>query len=452
MIKKNYIVAIAMVLGLFVFGASNAMGQAAGNANWINWTAPASYPNSTTWMPLDRPPVTYSYTSSLSGTLAIPGGGSVNVSQVGEVTNESCFAATYAGCGNYWGSIDGWTAPAGSQGFPAGPAAYISGSVPNLPDSPALIGLTGMSSQNQSYTFSAPVKNIIMNIFSLGSTDVFGGVGVTVAYTFNQDFEIVSQAPACDFATRVDFCIWKVGNTLYGREGAGTIRFTGEFTTLNFTVSDVEHYNGFQLGIADIPEIECEIEDALTRSQGGWHNTSRTTPLDITWFGNNFPSGLTVGLPGRSLSLTNPDSIRLFLPSGSTPRPLEFGDASDYVIRREYKNVLAGQAIATTLNLALSPVLTNAVIKSGMGIPYEGHSVANILSLANDALGGGFVGSAAVYTNLTHALDVINNSFPGGIPSGNVVCAEDDDPAARAPISAPESPMIQKSPLFKKRQ
>jgi hypothetical protein len=446
MIKKNYFAVVAMVLGLLVFGSTNSLGQATGNATWINWTAPASYPSSATWMPSDRPAVTYSYTSSLSGTLAFPGGGgSVNVSQTGEVTNESCFAATAAGCENYWGTtIGGWA------GGP-GPAAYLSGSVPNLPDSPTLIALTGMSSQNQSFTFSAPVRNIVMNVFSLGSTGVFGGVGVTVAYTFNQDFEIVSQASDCDFNIRPDFCIWKVGNTLYGREGSGTIRFTGEFTLLTFSASDVEHYNGFQLGMADIP-YACDLDGALTRSQGGWHNTSRSNPLDNSWFGAKFPSGLRVGLPGRSITLTNPDSVRIFLPSGSTARALDFGDASDYLIRREYKNVLAGQAVAATLNLALSPSLSTAVIASGMGIPYEGHSISNILSLANDALGGGFVGSSSVYSNLNHALDVFNNSFLGGNSNGDVVCVEEDEPAARAPISTPESPMFQKSPLFKKRQ
>ena len=448
MINKNFFAFVAVMLGLVVFGASNAMGQAAGNANWINWTAPSGYPSSITWMPSDRPAVTYSYTSALSGTLDIPGGGQVTVSQVGEVTNESCFAATYDGCGNYWGSINGWTAAAGSQGFPAGPDAYTSLTVPNLPDNPNFIGLTGMSSTNQTFTFSAPVKNIIMNIFSLGSTAVFGGVGVTVAYTFNQDFEIVSQAPACDFVTRPDFCIWQDGRTLYGREGAGTIRFTGEFSTLSFTAGDVEHFNGFQLGIADIPEPPpCELEGAITRSQGGWHNTSRTTPLNISWFGTNFPSGLRIGLPGRSITLNNPDSVRIFLPSGSTPRALNIGDASDYTVRREYSNVLAGQAVAASLNLALSPILQNAVIQSGLGFPYEGHSISSILSMANNALGGGAVGSSTVYSNLTHALDIFNNSFPGGMPNGNVVCGD-----ASVPTVAPEAPaVIQKTPLFRKR-
>ena len=446
MIGKNYLLIAAILVSMFAFGASNANAQ--GNATWINWTAPSGYPNSVTWMPSDRPPVTYSYTSSLSGTLNLPQGGSVTVTQSGEVTNESCFASTYAGCGNYWGSINGWTAPAGSQGFPAGPDAYVSATIPNLPDNPQFIGLTGMSSTTQTFTYSAPVRNIIMNIFSLGSTAVFGGVGVTVAYSFNQDFEIVSQAPACDFITRPDFCIWQDGRTLYGREGAGTIRFTGEFTSLSFTATDVEHFNGFQLGMADIPPPPpCELEGAITRSQGGWHNTSRTTPLSASWFGTNFPTGLRIGLPGRSITLSNPDSVRIFLPSGSTPRALDFGDNSDYTVRRAYTNVLAGQAVAATLNLALSPILQNAVIESGLGLPYEGHTIASILSMANNALGGGSVGDPSVYSNLSRALDIFNNSFPGGVPSGNVVCGDESEPEV-----APESTMIQKTPLFRKRQ
>jgi hypothetical protein len=249
---------------------------------------------------------------------------------------------------------------------------------------------------------------------------------------------------------RDDFCLWKVGRTLFGREGSGTIQFTGTFSSFSFNASDVESYNGFQIGATSEPLLSpCDLDGAVTRSMGGWSNTSRDTPLTAEWYGTYFPTGLFIGRVGRSMTLSNPTSLRDFLPNGGEPAILPLGNLTDYN-RKEYKNALAGQAVAATLNMVLSPGIANATLVGSGSPPYAGHTVQQILSMANDALGHqtGPLPTKTVLSNLTDALDLINNSFLGGTDGGQLTCEEAETVVVTPGI---EAPTTIKAPIFRKR-
>ncbi len=437
MLRKNFYGFVFVAFAIISLGVMNANAQVVNN--WVEWTAPASFPNTATWFGLDRT-ITYNHTNGLTGTLALPTGGFVTVTQQGEVNDDSCFFTDATPCPGYWNQVGTWNSVSG---------AWTSSTVPNLPPNSQLVAQTGISGTNQRISFSAPISNMTMNIFSLGSISFNGSIGVTVSFTFNRDFEIVSQDPRCDISTG-DYCLWKVGRTLFGAEGSGTIQFTGVFQSVELDASDVEHYNAYQIGVTSEPLFSsCVITDVTTRSMGGWSNTSRSTPLNTIWFGNNFPTGLRIGRPGRSMTLANHNSIREFLPNGGTSAILPIGDSSIDISRRDYKNSLAGQSVAASLNMALSPSLSNAYLKSGMGYPYEGHTVQQILSMANDALGHqtGPLPTSVVLSNLTQALDLINTSFLGGVDAGYLTCQEDE--AVVAP--GIEAPTTIKAPIFRKR-
>ena len=128
---------------------------------------------------------------------------------------------------------------------------YISANVPTLPPNSDRIGLGGYGIPTQSLSFSAPVSNIVMNIWSLGNPSTLG------SWIFNQPFVILSQNagqyPAAPYALRS-----AANNTLNGYEGSGTLQFTGTFASLSWQVVNPEVYAVWNIGVtsasAAVPE------------------------------------------------------------------------------------------------------------------------------------------------------------------------------------------------------
>jgi len=157
-----------------------------------------------------------------------------------------------------------------------------------------------------------------------------------------------------------------------------------------------------------------------TVTQGGWgakaagNNWGKYRDLN---FASAFPSGLTIGAGSRFLKLTTAKAVDDFLPSGTTPRPLDAGTMVNP--GGNYKNVFAGQVVALTLNLKFDQVdptfstsatwLGDLVVISG---PFEGWTVNQILIEANNVLGG--LTSSYTAEQMNSIVDAINNNYDNG--------------------------------------
>jgi hypothetical protein len=117
--------------------------------------------------------------------------------------------------------------------------------------SPATIGdiiTLDQSTATSTITFSAPIVNPVLAIWSLGSPTA------PASFTFNETPTFEVGGPNVSFGGSA---ITVSGNTLSGREGNGVVQFTGTFSSLSFT-STFESYYGFTVGengvVAAVPE------------------------------------------------------------------------------------------------------------------------------------------------------------------------------------------------------
>ena len=196
---KKFILALALAL----FTSAGARADLIVN-NWISWNNPGSFPN------INTNPYSYNYATSAAGTIILPNGTPVTVSLNGEI--EQSLSAFGTSNNSFWASAN------------SGGTTYISANVPELPSNSDRIGLEGWAGPTQTLTFSQPVSNLVMNVWSMGSS------GNTGSYQFNRPFALLSQNGLLSVS----------GNELIGNEGAGTIQFTGTFTSLSWTVSSPE--------------------------------------------------------------------------------------------------------------------------------------------------------------------------------------------------------------------
>jgi hypothetical protein len=172
--------------------------------------------------------------------------------------------------------------------------------------------------------------------------------------------------------------------------------------------------------------------DFKTYTQGGWGARA---------FGNNpgvylnarfasvFPNGLTIGCGSKTLRLTSAAAVQYFLPSGGTPAAL-----SQSLVNpgRLYKNTLAGNLVALTLNLAFDAAdpafapatgsLGNQTIITGT---FAGWTINQVAALANNVLGG----CVTTYTpsQINNILNLINNNFNSGCNNGLINCSGTDN-------------------------
>jgi hypothetical protein len=220
MIKTTKLLALT---GLLL--ATAASSHAAITSSWVEWDAPGSYPG---FFPGGLFP--YAYASGTTGSITMPDNSVVGVTLSGEIMG-SYGASAFGTRGNsFWSN-------ANYNGN-----TYISTNVPALPTNSDRIGVAGSALPNQVLTFSSPVSNILMNIWSLG--DDQGNMGTWV---FSQPFVILSQNAGqypVPFALQAE-----ANNTLNGYEGAGTIQFLGTFSELSWEVVNPEVYAVWNIGV-----------------------------------------------------------------------------------------------------------------------------------------------------------------------------------------------------------
>jgi hypothetical protein len=175
----------------------------------------SAFAGTTTWTDWATAYTTGNTTGSATGTM-----GSTTVSYSGELQTLQFGYPSYNPTTSYVGGIV-YDAP---------------GAQPNTNDGLVLVGATGATDV---ITFSSPVTNPIIAIWSLGA----GGHDATFNFTETPTFEAGG--------TSVEYGggpITLAGNVVSGEEGNGTIAFRGTYSSLTFTTPLYENYYDFTVG------------------------------------------------------------------------------------------------------------------------------------------------------------------------------------------------------------
>ncbi|MGB2819093.1 MAG: PEP-CTERM sorting domain-containing protein [Burkholderiaceae bacterium] len=185
-------------------------------------------------------PLTYYYTD---WTTWNPGGGTA----VGVITlpdlstvNVTFNAVTSAGAP---GSFLGVAGP--SIWLPT--TAYTGAQVANASTYEAL-QLVGENNMTYRVTLSAPIKDPLMDVTTLGSS------GTPATYVFDAPFTILSQGPTCCWGSGT--LTQPAPNIIEGREGAGALQFIGTYSTFSWTMPNSEFWHAFTFGIRTTLAIE----------------------------------------------------------------------------------------------------------------------------------------------------------------------------------------------------
>lgn len=125
---------------------------------------------------------------------------------------------------------------------------FISTQVDNASTFEAL-QLVGENNMTYRVTLSEIIKDPLMAITTLGS----GSIPAT--YDFNAPFTILSQGPTCCWGGGPNQ-LTQSGNSLTGREGAGSIQFIGNYSTFSWTMPNSEYWHAFTFGIRTTEALE----------------------------------------------------------------------------------------------------------------------------------------------------------------------------------------------------
>ena len=115
--------------------------------------------------------------------------------------------------------------------------------VANAPTSAdGIIQLMGGNSNINTVTFSTPVVDPVMAIWSLGAT------GIQASFDFtNATPTFVAGGPSAEYGGSA---ITVLGNDVMGSEGNGTVQFMGTYSSISWTNPNYENWYGFDVGIA----------------------------------------------------------------------------------------------------------------------------------------------------------------------------------------------------------
>jgi hypothetical protein len=107
-----------------------------------------------------------------------------------------------------------------------------------------IIQLVGGNTNVNTVTFSKPVVNPVMAIWSLGN----GGAQAQFDF-ISATPVLVSGGPSAEYGGT---SITISGNDVFGAEGNGTVQFIGTFSSLSWTNPVAENWYGFDVGIAGV--------------------------------------------------------------------------------------------------------------------------------------------------------------------------------------------------------
>ena len=117
------------------------------------------------------------------------------------------------------------------------------------PSSGGIVELDGGTTTVDTVTFSVPVTDPVMAIWSLGQNNATGQR--MYVFTVTEPFTIESGGPSQEFGgstITTDFIV-----TVFGSEGNGTVQFNGTFTSISWTNPEFEAVSGFTFGLPPQP-------------------------------------------------------------------------------------------------------------------------------------------------------------------------------------------------------
>jgi hypothetical protein len=298
----------------------------------------------------------------------------------------------------------------GSLGATAGDGSVITGSAVNL----ASYATTMTTNLNQSPAF--------------------------YGYTLN------SPAPPANFPTwdYVDGYTLVVKNSTFGASGFKSVAIPlvhnsptkiGNFVVAPTPCTTVAHNIAKGTAKSGMTTLMAQAEATVnvvcpppmvtyTATQGGWGAPPSGNNVGMLLknnFSTVYPGGsVTIG-GTRTAKFTSASAIEVFLPSGGKPAAL----TQNYLNPVSIKNgVLAGQVLALRLNLDFS----NAGITPSGLAPLKltttkllGYTVAQVLTLANQVLGGAPPPAGITISDINLAVTTINENFDNGGNKGNLI-------------------------------
>ena len=197
-----------------------------------------------------------SYTPGETSGIAMGTMGGVTVSYDGEINK----SITNPHCGGICFAYPSWT-PTGS---------YFGGIVSTAPaPSDGTIQLEGGAlSGLDTITFSAPVKDPVIAIWSLGSPRT------QAEFIFSATATLEAGGPSAEYNGS---SVVALGDKVTGKEGNGTVAFVGTYKTITFTTPEFENWYGFTVGTADIPETSTWAMMALGFAGLGYATFRKTS-------------------------------------------------------------------------------------------------------------------------------------------------------------------------------
>ena len=193
------------------------------------------------------------WSSATPGT-ASPGSATGTISSVvlGTIT------VTYSGQNTGLITVPSWTPV----------ATFTGGVVGNAPpQANKSIQIEGGQTYTESVTFSQPVADPILAIWSLGN----GSQPAFFDFTASEPFNVLGGGPSAEFGGSA---IVKQGNNIFGSEGNGIVQFVGTYSTITFTTPNFENYYAITFG-----------EDATLTDSGGGGGGTVPEPATLSLLG-----------------------------------------------------------------------------------------------------------------------------------------------------------------------
>lgn len=120
--------------------------------------------------------------------------------------------------------------------------SYVGGNVGNAPPSSGgIVKMSGGSTLAESITFSIPVVDPVIAIWSLGA----GGNIASFDFTSTEPFSVVAGGRSNEYGGST---ITQSGYNVNGAEGNGVIQFIGTYSQIDFTTPKSENWYGFTVG------------------------------------------------------------------------------------------------------------------------------------------------------------------------------------------------------------
>jgi hypothetical protein len=186
-----------LVFALAVCIASSTLPACADTIAWTNWSS-----------------ATPGSPGTGTGTI-----GSLSVSYAGETLGLLPNYPSWTPTTTFSGGIVGNAPPAANNSI------QIQGGVP----------------YTETITFSSPVVDPIMAIWSLGRTSI----PASFVFTASEPFNVVAGGTSAEYGGSG---LTKSGTSVMGSEGNGVVQFDGTFSSISFTTPDLEYYYAFTVG------------------------------------------------------------------------------------------------------------------------------------------------------------------------------------------------------------